>query len=292
MTNPPNHSPRDDVNSSEFRAMNQVTKTHEANDDEINLWELIGHLKSGWRWVVGGGLVGLACAAGFLTLTASKYEASAIIQPATIVIDSKAATVEPVALTVERLNFATFYDEALVNACQAESATALAESVQAAVVRGDSLISISYRAKTVDAAQLCVSNIINKLTKIQADAAKPLLHQMESQLAVTKQRIEELEQFLVQHEKPLAATTNAAVFVMLKQGELTELREMYNSQQIQLTEPLTRPMQLLAPIYSPENAVSPKKLITVVLGSMVGLFAGLLALFINRSWRSYSSMQS
>ena len=36
--------------------MNQDTRNIEPMDDEISLWELLEHLKSGWKWVVGGGL--------------------------------------------------------------------------------------------------------------------------------------------------------------------------------------------------------------------------------------------
>ena len=36
--------------------MNQEMRNIESDDDEINLWELLEHLKSGWKWIVGGGL--------------------------------------------------------------------------------------------------------------------------------------------------------------------------------------------------------------------------------------------
>ena len=35
--------------------MNQDMRNIEPMDDEINLWELLEHLKSGWKWIVGGG---------------------------------------------------------------------------------------------------------------------------------------------------------------------------------------------------------------------------------------------
>jgi uncharacterized protein involved in exopolysaccharide biosynthesis len=51
-------------------------------------------------------------------------------------------------------------------------------------------------------------------------------------------------------------------------------------------------MKLLEPIYAPERAVFPKKLLTVTGGFIGGLFLGLLALFINRGWRRYKSMSA
>ncbi len=35
--------------------MNQEMRNIESDHGEINLWELLEHLKSGWQWVAGGG---------------------------------------------------------------------------------------------------------------------------------------------------------------------------------------------------------------------------------------------
>lgn len=111
----------------------------EATDDEINIWELIGHLKSGWHWLAGGCAVGLLGATGFLMLVPAKYEATAVIQPATIgmivaTTTTTTTTVEPVAQTIERLKLATFYGDDTVKVCQAGSAKDLAEGVKVSIV--------------------------------------------------------------------------------------------------------------------------------------------------------------
>ncbi len=270
----------------------------EATDDEINIWELIEHLKSGWHWLAGGCAVGLLGATGFLMLVPAKYEATAVIQPATIgmivatTTTTTTTTVEPVAQTIERLKLVTFYGDDTVKVCQAGSAKDLAEGVKVSIVKGNNLISLAYRADSVALAEACMAKIVDQLSQSQLDIATPLIKELEDQRASTKQQIDDAERFLTQHEKGLSSAPTGSVLLMLKREELMKLQKLYREQRIQLTEPLTQPMKLLEPIYAPERAVFPKKLLTVAGGFIGGLFLGLLALFINRGWRRYKSMSA
>ena len=264
----------------------------EATDDEINIWELMEYLKSGWHWLAGGCTIGLLGMTGFLMLTPSKYEATAVIQPATIgmVVAMTATTVEPIVQTIERLKLVTFYGDELVKACQATSAKKLAEDVKVSLLKGNTLLSVSYRANSVETAKSCVVKIVGRLAQSQSEISAPLINELDNQLASTKQQIEDTERFLAQNEKQLSPAANGALLFMLKREELMNMKKLYREQRLQLVEPLTRPLQLLEPVDAPQKAVSPKKLLIVAGGFIGGLFAGLLALFINRSWCRYKSM--
>lgn len=277
--------------------MSEDTKIVEANDDEINIWELMEHLKSGWHWLAGGCAVGLLGATGFLMLVPAKYEATAVIQPATIgmivaTTTTTTTTVEPVAQTIERLKLVTFYGDDTVKVCQAGSAKDLAQGVKVSIVKGNNLVSLGYRADSVALAEACMAKIVGQLSQSQIDIATPLIKELEDQRASTKQQIDDAERFLAQHEKGLSSAPTGSVLLMLKREELMKLQKLYREQRIQLTEPLTQSMKLLEPIYAPERAVFPKKLLTVAGGFIGGLFLGLLAFFINRGWRRYKSMSA
>lgn len=137
-----------------------------------------------------------------------------------------------------------------------------------------------------------MAKIVGQLSQSQVDIATPLIKELEDQRASTKQQIDDAERFLAQHEKGLSSAPTGSVLLMLKREELMKLQKLYREQRIQLTEPLTQSMKLLEPIYAPEKAVFPKKLLTVSGGFICGLFLGLLALFINRGWRRYKSMSA
>ena len=276
--------------------MNQGIQNAEMANNAINLWELLEQLKNGWRWLFAGGIVGLVGAFGFVILIPAEYEAKVMIQPAKIgmiVVPTMTMTVEPVAETLERLKRITFYNDDLVKACQTDSAKELANNVKANLVKGNSLLSISYRAASAALANTCMGKIVEHLTQSQSAIAAPLLKELEDQRTSTKQQIDEAEHFLALSDKRAAQPSDSdflSAVIMLKREELMKLQKLYREQRIQLTEPLTQPMKLLEPIYVSEKPVFPKKMITLCGGLIGGLFAGLLVLFVNRSWCRYRLM--
>lgn len=270
--------------------MNQDMRNIEPIDDEINLWELLEHLKSGWKWIVGGGATGLASAIVLAAFIPAQYEATAVVQPATIGMIVATTTVEPVAQTLERLKLVTFYNDDIVKACGADSAKDLANSVKVNLVKGNNLLSISYRAESAALANACMNKIVTQLTQSQTAIAAPLIKELQDQQISTKQQIEDAERFMAAGEKRATSSPGSnelSTLMMLKREDLTKLQKLYREQRIQLTEPLTQPMKLLEPIYVPEKPVAPKKLM-IIAGSLIGgMLIGLLAFFANRSWRRY-----
>ena len=107
------------------------------HDDEISIWDVVSFMKDGWRWLAGGLLLGLTCAIGYLVVTPKVFDATAILQPATVGMPTTTTTtmkgveVEPVAQTLERLKLPTFYTDEIVKLCEAPSMQALAGSVKA-----------------------------------------------------------------------------------------------------------------------------------------------------------------
>lgn len=269
--------------------MNQNAQNGERHDDEISIWELVEGLKSNWRWWGIGAILGLMGAIGFLLLVPPKYEATAVIQPSVTI-----TSVESVAQTLERLKIVTFYGDDVVKTCQADSAKELADGVKASVVKGNNLLSIEYRTNSAELAEVCVAKIVEKLAASQEAIIAPLMKELEGQLAFTKQKIDEVEAILAQNEKQLANSpvSNESVLIILKREELMSLQKQYRDQRIQLTEPLTRSMKLLEPIYVPEKVVFPKRIPTVLGGFIGGIFVGVFSLLFNRSSRRYKLKQS
>ncbi|BBU67989.1 hypothetical protein ICHIJ1_03910 [Fluviibacter phosphoraccumulans] len=262
------------------------------DDDEISLWDIVEFLKEGWRWLTGGVVVGAVGAVGFVLVTPSQFETTAIVQPATVgmptTTTTRGAEVEPVAQTLERLKLPTFYDEAMLQACQAPSRQALSGSVKASQVKGNALIQVSYRAPTTALAEACVNAVVGQLTRSQTTMAEPVIKTLEEQLVLTKKQLTEAEGFQGQLEKRAASSADGASLLMLnalsKREEIVRLQKLLIEQKVQLSAPLTQPMQLLEPIYAPERPVAPKKLPVLAGGLLGGLVLGGLAFFVRRSW--------
>lgn len=261
------------------------------DDNEISLWDIVDFLKEGWRWLAGGVVAGAVGAVGFVLVSPAQYEATSIVQPATVgmpTTTTRGAEVEPVAQTLERLKLPTFYDEAMLQACQAPSRQALSGSVKASQVKGNSLIQVSYRAPTTAVAEACVNAVVAQLTQSQKAIAEPLLKTLEEQLVLTKKQLTEAEGFQGQLEKRATSSADSTSLLMLntltKREEIVRLQKLLVEQKVQLSPPLTQPMQLLEPIYAPERPVSPKNLPVLAGGLFGGLVLGGLVFFARRSW--------
>ena len=263
------------------------------DDDEISLWDIVNFLKDGWRWLAGGVVAGAVGAVGFVLVTPSQFEATAIVQPATVgmpttTTTTRGAEVEPVIQTLERFKLPTFYDEAMLQACQAPSRQALSGSVKASQVKGNALIQVSYRAPTAAVAEACVNAVVGQLTQSQTAIAEPLIKTLEEQLVLTKKQLTEAEGFQGQLEKRVTSSNDGVSLLMLntfsKREEIVRLQKLLVEQKVQLSPPLTQPMQMLEPIYVPERPVAPKKLPVLAGGLFGGLVLGGLVFFVRRSW--------
>ena len=73
-------------------------------DDEISLFDLWEKLQNGWRYVVGGAVIGLAGAGAALVVLPPKYEAVAVVQVGQVA----SFPVEPVTQAVERMKTPAF----------------------------------------------------------------------------------------------------------------------------------------------------------------------------------------
>lgn len=285
--------------------MSQEYPTSASEGEELNVWELLDHIKAGWRWIAGGAVVGLVGAVGFVMVTPPQYEASAVIQPATVGTvgagSTKGADVEPVAQTLERMKLATFYTDDLLRACDAKSLSnprqALSNAIKPTLVKGSSLIQVSYRGESVEVAQSCLAAVLAQVAKTQETIAAPIIKTLQEQYKLTKAQLEEAERFqTVIEERAMTMDPSDTKFsqsilmlnaALSKREEISKLRKLVVDQSVQLSEPLTQSARLLEPIYASDRAVFPKKTLTVVGGLVGGLFAGLLALFVNRSWRRF-----
>lgn len=272
-------------------------------NESLNLFKLIDAIKSGWHWLVGGAALGLAGAVGFLMVAPAQYEAAGVIQPATVgmataTAAAKGVEVESVLQTLERLKMPMFYMDNLLEACDVRvlenPRKALAKAVKPMLVKGNSLIEISYRGKSPAVAEACVGAVVEQLAKAQAKLAEPMISTLQEQLKLTKQQLDEAERFQEQIEKramsmdPSDAKFSQSMLMLnaalSKREEISKLRKLYVEQSLLLSEPLTKPAKLFEPIYSSGQAIFPQKTVTALGGFIGGLLLSGLALFVRRIW--------
>lgn len=274
----------------------------------LNFWDLLEALRSAWLWLLCGGMIGLISAAIFVMVVPAQYEATAIIQPATVGLGplvanslspiTKGVDVESPLQTLERLKTPMFYTDDLLATCNikpgSEPRRELATDIRPVLIKGNSLIQVSYRSESRSVAAACILGVVTQMAKVQSSLAEPLIENLKEQMNLTKQQLGESERFQTQIEKramtldPSDAKFSQAMLMLnaalSKREEISKLRKLYNEQSMQLNEPLTQPTKLFEEIYAPDRVVFPKKSVSFLVGLFLGLVFGGAAFFIRRSW--------
>lgn len=277
---------------------NDVTPLN-TEDEGLNLWELVDVVKSGWHWLVGGAVTGLLLSVGYVLVVPAQYEATALVQVATVGLGggTKGTEVEPVAQALERLKTPTFYSAELIKLCQiapVAAQEALAKAVKPSIIKGNSILQLNYRSDIRQVAVTCLEGVTEALAKSQGVIAAPVIATLEEQRKLTRQQLEEAERFQAQFEKramtldPSDAKFSQAMLMLnaalSKRDEVSKLRRQFADQSLQLSPPLTQPTHLFEPIYASDQPVFPKKTLTALSGLVAGLVLGGVVIFWRRAW--------
>lgn len=277
------------------------TKSNEMQDiDEISLWDLVALLKQGRRWLVLGGLFGCLAGLGFLVLVPAKYEAKALLQTTKVLGND----LEPASQMLERLKFPTFYGKEQLAACDVVSddpALTLSKRMTPTVLKGTSLLQLTYRARSSELAEQCLTAVTHRVIENQSRASAPVIESAKRQLELAKNQLADAERLQNQLDQRSVASLDVTdnklsqsmvlLSAMLsKRDEVARLRKSVVEQIANLEPPNTQPAQLVEPIYAPAEAVFPKPLPSVLIGMFAGLILGGLAFFMRRSWLGRKSV--
>lgn len=285
--------------------MNQKIEYSVKNPDGMGMVELFQQLRKSWHWLVAGAVFGLLGAVVFMLVVDEQYEASAVIQPATVGISSstntttKGTDVESAAQTLERLKLSGFYNDDVLNACKlsgiANARQAIVKKIKPVLIKGNSLVQISYVADSPPLAEGCLAAVINQLQKAQSQIAEPIIKTLEEQRVLTKQQLADAEKIQAQIENramtldPSDAKFSSSMLMLgatlSKREEIARLRKVYTEQSLLLSEPMTQPVKLLEPIYASENPVYPKRMLVVLVALVLGMVAGALTFFARGTWQ-------
>lgn len=267
---------------------------HTETDNEISFSDVVNFLKEGWCWLVGGLLLGLACAFAYLLVTPKKYEAQALFQGAKVL----GADLESSAQLIERLKFPTFYAPEQLKACDIpvdNLAVVLAKRINPVLLKGTNILQVSYQARSREMAIQCLDAVMDRVIDAQSKQSSAALEGAKRQLELTKAQLAEAEHIQSMLDKRSMGSLDAAdakfsqtvlllSATLSKKEEIQRLRKSVLEQMANLEPPYTQPAELIEPIYASDAAVLPKRLPALAGGGLGGLVLGGLAFFVRRSW--------
>ncbi len=255
--------------------MNEITQ-----DDEISLADILAFVQESWTTLAGVGVAGLVAAGGFLAVVPAKYEAEVMIEMALIRGSGPNGTVamnpiEPAPLLIERLKNPSTYTPEAIQACAGGegqmSSAGMASLVKASIPRNVSnVVEIKVRRATPALAQQCAQGLFEMIRAQQAALVKPHQEEMRGTLAGLVTRFSENQNYVLKAEK---AGLYNVMYLARRDETMYLIQQIDELQRALARDPQTR---LVSPTYAAPDAVWPKTALTLVLGAVGGLMAGLL----------------
>jgi LPS O-antigen subunit length determinant protein (WzzB/FepE family) len=162
----------------------------ELDQDEISLIDIYEFFRDGWKTLLAGSVIGLGVGVGAAFILPEKFEASALIEPASVATKA----VEPVAVLVEKMKSPTYYSAATIETCGVDKLVnppqALVTRLKPNVPRNASYASVTYRAESSVEAAKCLEQVLKDVIQNQAQLAKPLINNLEVTLSNADQELQ------------------------------------------------------------------------------------------------------
>lgn len=168
-------------------------------NDEISLLDILVFFKKSWKVITLCGFFGSIFATLYLLLTPKHYEARAQIRMAQIGLTNPTnpfgTSVEDPASLIARMQFPTSYDQSTIDACsfhdKTNPARALSKSIKLSTPKGiANTVELKAYGKSPELAKNCALAIVDLITNLQTQFAKPFVEEAKIKLAQDNGRIE------------------------------------------------------------------------------------------------------
>jgi uncharacterized protein involved in exopolysaccharide biosynthesis len=249
-------------------------------EDEISLWELWERLWRGKWLVVGSSVVFLALAGLYLATSTTIYQSKAIVQVGMVAGQPLANT----SLLAQKVynNFRP------VNTIEAKKQLPRIHS--ASVEKSDAnLLELESYGRSPEEAQSYLHSIVQSLLGHEQDRYEQTLKLHQAQLKELQRQYRALETSSPADTRHTEHSEPSALLLMeqsMRFSAASSLLQQIANAENQLSPANTRPPEVVRqPSYDPV-AVSPKKLVVLILALFGGLFVGILVVLLRSSRKS------
>lgn len=192
--------------------------------NEISLFDIYDFFKEGWKTIIVFSVIGLLVGVVVAFVLPEKFQASALIEPASVASKSSGLarqSVEPPAVLAEKMKQPSYYSDKTLQICsyrpEENSPQKLVNRLRPNVARNSVFVSVTYIAPSPKLASTCLQQVLNDVMTNQARLSEPLINNLQVELsnaeqelkAVTterdQQRIKNKEKLAVAQSKLLAA---------------------------------------------------------------------------------------
>lgn len=264
----------------------------QTEDDEISLIDILLFLQASFSNVVKSLVVCLFAGGIYYFSIPKMYEASAVIEMATVAGEP----VETPARLLEKMKLPLYFSPATLQACGSDgglnSQAKFVDKIKPSINKSAPMVSFVTQAPSSQEAKACLDAAIADVSSQQDAIAIPLLdhkkqklNQLGEQLKIAEEMGKSLTYLRLNNNMNDTQSMASILVLTLRKtnvAEINDLRMQISSLQFELIEPKTRPTYLLKTVYAPEVAVNKRSLFTLGLCLALGVFLGLLVTGIMR----------
>jgi LPS O-antigen subunit length determinant protein (WzzB/FepE family) len=251
-------------------------------ESEISLIDIFEFLKESWKTIAGVTVLGITGAALYLWAVPNKYEASAQIVMSQINAASNfnphLINIEDPALLIVRLSSPTSFTPEAVAACglqdQINATLALKKSIKLTIPKSvANVVELKTFGGSQQVAQDCALAVFDLIKTTQAQILAPYIETAKIKLADSQERLQKAKEVVARSDK--SGTAMSASYLSTR-DEIRYLLDDISALKNIVTSNQNRVTRLLAPIYSSDMPIAPKKPSILAAGLFGGLFLGLL----------------
>lgn len=265
---------------------------HPTIQDEISFKNIVDFLVKSWKGIILSGFWGLVASIAYLWVTPNQYQATAKIQMAQKIVNHKnfeLVNVEDSNLLIIRLGIPTVYSAHEIKSCGFEtSATpseSLLKSLKFSVSKlNKSVIEITANLNDKETTIICLQTLFEKVRASQNEIIKPYIEDAKISLLQYQDRLTNLQRLISQADKSGSALSATYLFA---QGEFNFVTEEISRLNTLIQAGDISQAKLIAPIYTHDEPVVPKKIISLFAGLFAGLFLGLLLRLGKLTYKAY-----
>jgi hypothetical protein len=168
------------------------------SENEVSLLDVYQFLKSGGTTLVFCSALGLFLGFATAFILPEQFQASALIEPATVSKKEKDSilktSVESSAVLVEKMKLPTYYGDATIKACdltdEVNPAQVLVRGLNPNVARNSTYVTVTFKAESSAIAAACLESVLKDVVANQAHLTQPRINSLEVELANAEQELQ------------------------------------------------------------------------------------------------------
>lgn len=260
-------------------------------DSAITFLETLDFLRNSWQSIAMVGLLGFLGGVSYIALAPKYYEAISQVRMAQIGTSSASSPFgvpieEPLAL-ISRMQVPSSIANDVSIQCEvgdaADAVTAIYKLVKLSPIKGvPGVVEVKVLSSTKELAKSCSIAIFENIKKSQMALTQVLLEEAKSKLATDDARIESARK-LIASAHQLGAAMPAAYLTARDElnfylADREKMVDLINSVQ-------SRGTTFVSPIYVSDKPAHPNKGISILVGTLAGIFLGLLIALRGQFWQ-------